>query len=172
MAHPVQRIAPEDIGFALIEHDLRGHADAEGGASAAGGEQEAAAPFDLEQGPLIRGRLLQLAEEEHVLLVTMHHIVSDGWSIGVLIRELSALYSAFCARGGRSAAAACRCSMPTTRPGSVAGWRARRRGAAGALLEGGADGSACAAGAALPIIRVRHSRILPARWPRCVWMRS
>ena len=51
--------------------------------------------FDLEQGPLIRGRLIRLAEEEHVLLITMHHIVSDGWSMGVLVNELSALYGAF-----------------------------------------------------------------------------
>ena len=53
------------------------------------------APFDLARGPLIRGRLMRLAEDEHVLLVTMHHIVSDGWSMGVLMRELSALYGAF-----------------------------------------------------------------------------
>ncbi|WP_196385737.1 condensation domain-containing protein, partial [Ralstonia solanacearum] len=42
-------------------------------------EVEARTPFDLEQGPLIRGRLVKLSEQEHVLLVTMHHIVSDGW---------------------------------------------------------------------------------------------
>ncbi|HLL47706.1 MAG TPA: amino acid adenylation domain-containing protein [Longimicrobiaceae bacterium] len=52
-------------------------------------------PFDLERGPLFRALLLRLAEEEHVLLVCMHHIVSDGWSLGVLQRELSALYGAF-----------------------------------------------------------------------------
>ena len=59
------------------------------------GELEAGASFDLEAGPLIRGRLIRLAEDEHVLLVTMHHIVSDGWSMGVLVRELNALYRAF-----------------------------------------------------------------------------
>src|SRR5262249_61394110 len=53
------------------------------------------ARFDLAQGPLIRGGLIQLAEDDHALLVTMHHIVSDGWSMGVLTRELSALYAAF-----------------------------------------------------------------------------
>ena len=47
--------------------------------------EEAGTPFDLEAGPLIRGRLIRLAEEEHVLLITMHHIVSDGWSMGVMI---------------------------------------------------------------------------------------
>lgn len=51
-------------------------------------------PFDLSVGPLIRGELLQLSEEEHVLLIVMHHIVSDGWSIGVLVREMGALYAA------------------------------------------------------------------------------
>ena len=55
---------------------------------------EAAAAFDLEHGPLIRGQLLRVSAEEHVLLLTMHHIVCDGWSMGVLVRELSALYAA------------------------------------------------------------------------------
>lgn len=57
-------------------------------------------PFDLTEGPLLRLVLLTLAAGSHVLLVTIHHIVSDGWSMGVLIRELSALYEAF--RSGRS----------------------------------------------------------------------
>ncbi len=51
-------------------------------------------PFDLERGPLLRVRLLRLEEEEHVLLLSMHHIVSDGWSMGVLVRELGVLYRA------------------------------------------------------------------------------
>ena len=57
--------------------------------------KEAGTAFDLERGPLIRGRLIQLTEDEHVLLITMHHIVSDGWSMGILLNELSALYGAF-----------------------------------------------------------------------------
>ncbi|NOJ91950.1 amino acid adenylation domain-containing protein, partial [Corallococcus coralloides] len=56
---------------------------------------ELAAPFDLHAGPLIRASLLKLGATEHVLLITMHHIVSDGWSLGVLIREVGALYAAF-----------------------------------------------------------------------------
>jgi len=56
---------------------------------------EASTGFDLANGPLVRGRLLRLAEDEHVLLLSMHHIVSDGWSIGVVIEELGALYAAF-----------------------------------------------------------------------------
>ncbi|WP_327311968.1 non-ribosomal peptide synthetase [Streptomyces sp. NBC_01235] len=59
--------------------------------------QEAAAPFDLEHDTLIRARLLRQSEQEHVLLVTMHHGVSDGWSIGVLYSDLVALYEALCA---------------------------------------------------------------------------
>jgi amino acid adenylation domain-containing protein len=61
---------------------------------------EAQRPFDLAQGPLIRGSVLRLGDEEHVGLLTMHHIVSDSWSTGILIRELATLYVAFCA--GRS----------------------------------------------------------------------
>ncbi|CAG0906061.1 unnamed protein product, partial [Darwinula stevensoni] len=58
-------------------------------------DQEAQRPFDLEKGPLIRGKLLKCGEGEHILLVTMHHIISDGWSVGVLTRELTELYEAF-----------------------------------------------------------------------------
>ncbi|MBO4228627.1 condensation domain-containing protein, partial [Bradyrhizobium neotropicale] len=54
-------------------------------------------PFDLARGPLIRGRLIRISDEEQVLLLTQHHIVSDGWSLGVLARELSRLYRAFVA---------------------------------------------------------------------------
>ncbi|MDE9590941.1 condensation domain-containing protein, partial [Xenorhabdus bovienii] len=57
-------------------------------------EREALAPFDLMQGPLIRGQLLQLADEEHVLLLTLHHIITDGWSVGILVRELGDFYRA------------------------------------------------------------------------------
>ncbi|MBW3569781.1 MAG: amino acid adenylation domain-containing protein [Gemmatimonadetes bacterium] len=56
---------------------------------------EVVAPFHLERGPLARVRLYRLADGEHVLLVNLHHIVTDGWSNGVLLGELSALYGAF-----------------------------------------------------------------------------
>jgi amino acid adenylation domain-containing protein len=56
---------------------------------------EARQPFDLTRGPLLRAALLRLTGREHVLLLCMHHIISDGWSLGVLVRELAALYSAF-----------------------------------------------------------------------------
>ncbi|SIT48141.1 Linear gramicidin synthase subunit B (Includes: ATP-dependent D-leucine adenylase; Leucine racemase (ATP-hydrolyzing); ATP-dependent alanine adenylase; ATP-dependent D-valine adenylase; Valine racemase (ATP-hydrolyzing)) (fragment) [Paraburkholderia piptadeniae] len=91
---PVQRIAAEDSVFDLREHDLRQHSDTEGALQRLAIE-EAFTAFDLRAGPLIRGRLIRLADLEHLLLITMHHIVSDGWSMGVLSAELSALYAAF-----------------------------------------------------------------------------
>jgi amino acid adenylation domain-containing protein len=60
--------------------------------------EEAQQPFDLQLAPLFRARLLQLGEQNHVLLFTMHHIISDAWSTGVLIEEVSVLYDAFCAK--------------------------------------------------------------------------
>ena len=57
--------------------------------------EEARRPFDLEQDVLLRMKLLKLSEEEHAALLSMHHIISDGWSIGVLIEEMSALYETF-----------------------------------------------------------------------------
>src|SRR5262249_25813481 len=57
--------------------------------------KEAQEPFNLTQGPLFRCALLRLSADQHVLLLTMHHIISDGWSIGVFMRELAALYAAF-----------------------------------------------------------------------------
>src|SRR5262245_9505546 len=56
--------------------------------------EDAQQPFDLTKGPLLRTKLLRLGAEDHVMLVTMHHIVSDGWSLGVLLRDLIEFYSA------------------------------------------------------------------------------
>ena len=58
-------------------------------------DEEGQQPFDLTHGPLLRFRLVRLAAEQHILLLTMHHIISDGWSLGVLGRELAALYQAY-----------------------------------------------------------------------------
>jgi acyl carrier protein len=58
-------------------------------------DEEAALPFDLSGGGLLRVRVLRVDEEEHVVLLTTHHIVSDGWSMGVLIREVGELYAAY-----------------------------------------------------------------------------
>ena len=58
-------------------------------------EEETRQLFDLQQGPLLRTRLLQLAPDDHVLIVTLHHIVSDGWSMQVMVEELVKGYAAF-----------------------------------------------------------------------------
>jgi hypothetical protein len=55
--------------------------------------REAAEPFALETGPLFRARLVRIAEDDHVLLLTLHHAVADGWSVAVLLRDLSELYA-------------------------------------------------------------------------------
>src|SRR6185295_9701753 len=60
--------------------------------------EEARRPFELARGPLLRTMAVRLGESDHLLLLSLHHIVSDGWSIGVLVRELSALYQAFLER--------------------------------------------------------------------------
>jgi amino acid adenylation domain-containing protein/FkbM family methyltransferase len=57
--------------------------------------EEAATGFDLKRGPLLRVKVLRLGEGQHIVLFTMHHIVSDGWSIGILIREVNALYKSY-----------------------------------------------------------------------------
>ena len=76
--------------------DLRGAEGAEQeGAAERFVREETRRPFDLSQGPLLRASLLRLANDEHLLVLTMHHIISDGWSLGVLMREIRALYSAF-----------------------------------------------------------------------------
>lgn len=67
--------------------------------------RETERPFDLASGPLLRLALARLAPEDHVLLLTMHHIVSDGWSIGIFLRELVSLYNAL-VRGNNSASVA------------------------------------------------------------------
>ncbi|SDI17000.1 non-ribosomal peptide synthase domain TIGR01720/amino acid adenylation domain-containing protein [Pseudomonas flavescens] len=58
-------------------------------------EQQAHAPFDLERGPLLRACLAKSAAQEHQLLITLHHIVTEGWAMDIFARELSALYAAF-----------------------------------------------------------------------------
>ncbi|MBW3654991.1 MAG: amino acid adenylation domain-containing protein, partial [Gemmatimonadetes bacterium] len=91
---PAQVMVPA-AGLALPELDLRPlDADARSAALGRHVRDEAARPFDLAAGPLMRAALLWLDGEEAVLLVTMHHIVSDGWSMRVLVREVAALYEA------------------------------------------------------------------------------
>ncbi|MEG4634877.1 condensation domain-containing protein, partial [Microcoleus sp. AR_TQ3_B6] len=92
---PIQVIAPvKALSVPLV--DLRSLPEAQQEALVKRlATEEAQQPFDLTTGPLLRATLLQLREAEYILLLTMHHIVSDGWSMGVLIRELAALYEAF-----------------------------------------------------------------------------
>jgi amino acid adenylation domain-containing protein len=92
---PLQVIA-EHSHTPLPVIDLSGHPDAEGRARALL-QEEAELPFDLARGPLIRAFLVRLAPDEHVLSVTLHHIISDGWSLSVLASELRDLYTAFAA---------------------------------------------------------------------------
>src|SRR5215212_12052957 len=94
---PVQVIAPASaVTLPLIDLSELPQAEREAEAGRLA-QEEGRQPFDLERGPLLRMTLLRLGEEEHVLLLTMHHIVSDGWSMGMLQRELATLYDAFSA---------------------------------------------------------------------------
>jgi len=93
--HPLQVIA-SPAGFALTAIDLSSWKGSEREAQAQRiVNEEARRPFDLAKGPLLRALLLRLDAEDHVLLLTLHHIVSDAWSLGVLFAELGTLYEAF-----------------------------------------------------------------------------
>ncbi len=92
---PAQHIAPvTESRFHLLEHDLRRDPNAKAELERLLAE-EANASFNLQAGPLIRGRLIRQSEDEHTLFIAMHHIVSDGWSMGVLCNEVNELYRAF-----------------------------------------------------------------------------
>src|SRR5262249_61870715 len=86
--------APASVLRGVDLSGLGGRADEEALRLAA---EDALQPFDLARGPLFRPLLLSLREGDHVFLGSMHHIVSDGWSMGVLVRELGALYGALAA---------------------------------------------------------------------------
>ncbi|MEW6495759.1 MAG: amino acid adenylation domain-containing protein, partial [Cyanobacteriota bacterium] len=91
---PVQVIAPT-LTLSLPVIDLRSHPQPEREDEVRRRiTQEAQRPFDLSKSPLLRVTVLQLDESEYVLLLILHHIISDGWSMGVLIREIAALYTA------------------------------------------------------------------------------
>jgi amino acid adenylation domain-containing protein len=92
---PIQVIAPKP-SVSLPVEDLTHLAEEEREAEALRlVQEEARQPFDLTEGPLLRARLLRLGDRDHVAAVTTHHIVSDGWSMGIFVEELSALYGAF-----------------------------------------------------------------------------
>ncbi len=91
---PVQ-VVREGVAVRLPVTELRALPEAErAGAVRRLASEEAVRPFDLAAGPLLRSSLLRVADEEWVLLFTLHHVVSDGWSTGVLVREVSELYTA------------------------------------------------------------------------------
>ncbi len=93
---PVQVLVPE-LSFTLPVIDLQSLPIDEQSAQVQKlVKQEAQKPFDLTEAPLLRVTLLHLDEKSHILVLIIHHIISDGWSMGVLIRELSSLYQAFC----------------------------------------------------------------------------
>ena len=96
---PVQIIdAAADLDFRLVDlSELEGERGREEAARRA--NEEALTPFDLNRGPLLRVRVLRLGSEEHVALFTMHHIISDGWSLGVLVNEVAAIYPALASKG-------------------------------------------------------------------------
>ena len=118
---PVQVIEPAGVGFPLVMHDLTQRGDSEDAQSVVArlSDAEARSPFDLSRGPLIRGQLLRLAEREHVLLITQHHIISDGWSIGLLVEELCGLYAA-CSEGRGDSR-----SQPALQYADFAAWQRR-----------------------------------------------
>ncbi|MGY1941131.1 amino acid adenylation domain-containing protein [Nocardia gipuzkoensis] len=94
----VQRVLPVG-GFRLGLVDLSGVGDSEGGLWERAAA-EAVEPFDLAVGPVFRAELVRLGGLDHVLLLTVHHIASDGWSSGVLVGEVAAGYRVACGVGG------------------------------------------------------------------------
>ncbi|NIG57744.1 non-ribosomal peptide synthetase, partial [Chitinophaga sp. Cy-1792] len=84
----------EALGFGLQYHDLR-HAAEQETALQQLLQQETGQPFDLATGPLVRAALICLADDRWVFAYTMHHIISDGWSTGILLKELLLFYNAF-----------------------------------------------------------------------------
>jgi len=103
--NPVQIIsAPYPVNIPLIDLSALDEVDRERETRTLI-DAEAKRSFDLSHGPLLRATLLQLHQEEHLLLFTMHHIISDGWSVGVLAREATKLYAAFTGREADAPAA-------------------------------------------------------------------
>ena len=148
---PYQRVIP--VGLAVPEVSVV-RADEAGLAALTG--QACGYVFDLAGEVPVRAWLFELGPDECVLVLLMHHIAGDGWSMGVLLRDLEQSYRARLrvrCRGGRR----CRCSMPITRCGSVSCWAGIRTatvaGAAGAVLGlgvGGVAGSVGVAGGPAP----------------------
>src|SRR6185436_3645955 len=94
----VQVVHPAPAEFDLPFHDLSARGRDDAGAEARGvARVEAETPFDLARERMLRAVLVRVAADEHLLVLNLHHVAGDGWSIGVLFRELAALYEAFAA---------------------------------------------------------------------------
>ena len=94
-AGPVQKILPaEDVHLPVVDLTNRPESERRSAAEAISAE-EGRKPFDLRSGPVFRYRLVKLADTHHLLVLSMHHVVTDAWSSGVLLGELDALYGAF-----------------------------------------------------------------------------
>lgn len=92
---PIQRIAPAGpVDVPVVDLEALPTADRLAAAARLMDEQ-ARRPFDLVRGPLVRAALARLGSDDHIAMLTMHHIVSDGWSMGVFVREMTALYGAY-----------------------------------------------------------------------------
>jgi acyl carrier protein len=97
---PKQKIIPENqLNFRVDHIDLTGQPDTALIAKDMA-IKEAVTPFDLSKGPLIRAKLISTGENENIVLITMHHIISDGWSSEILLHEISLLYNAYAAGKG------------------------------------------------------------------------
>ncbi|MDP9649652.1 amino acid adenylation domain-containing protein [Paraburkholderia caledonica] len=117
---PMQWVAPETgERFAIVEEDLSAHPDQPAAIDAAI-QRFSTERFDLYRGPLARALLLRLGPSTHLLMMTLHHIVCDGWSIGILVRDLGRIYAALAA-GERAPEPA----MPTIDYMAYAEWQRR-----------------------------------------------
>ena len=98
----LMQVVRERIDVGLDRQDATGlDTDGIADAIARAGREEVTTSFDLDRGPLIRARLLRFGPHDHLMLLTVHHVIADGWSCGILLRELGALYAA--RRAGRPA---------------------------------------------------------------------
>ena len=113
------------LDFRLERIDLSHYSSREARASKAKEicQADAVRPFDLAQGPLLRGKVITLGVHEHILMVNMHHIITDGWSIGIIIKELGLIIDAL--EQGRSPELAPLpdSSTPTSVCGKEDGWK-------------------------------------------------